>query len=171
MILVKILHRVLEELSVNSRLIVIDSCNFEDNEALTSGGALYTLGGTTSISNSEFNENTGRFGGVHYNDGSNVIASNNIYDSNSGDQGGTIYNNRNGGTINATNCTFEGNSAMWGGAIGDAGSVSNYTDCLFAGNQADNGGGAGLVGQGVGESLLADNVLNRRISETPIGVQ
>jgi parallel beta-helix repeat protein/predicted outer membrane repeat protein len=101
----------------------------------------------------------------------------------------TIYNDRGGGllitswldTLQITNCTFTGNSALarGGGIYSDSGNLSltnctftgnqavsdggggiyalhgelNLTDCTFTANQAGSGGGAGIRGNNCGLNL------------------
>ena len=65
--------------------------------------------------------------------------------------GGAIFNR--GGTVNATNCSFAGNTAMtpystysesdvlvYGGAIRNEAGQINLRSCAFLGNSASGGG-------------------------------
>lgn len=56
---------------------------------------------------------------------------------NKANTGGAIWNR---GTLNATGCTFDLNSATGTGGAINTDAVSTITDCLFSGNQAASGG-------------------------------
>jgi hypothetical protein len=107
------------------------------------GGGLFNNGGTVSISNSTFANNSA------------VAAPNSIAD------GGGLYNN--GGTVTISNSTFANNSAssgIGGGLFNNGGTVT-ISNSTFADNSASPAGG-GLVNDGgtvnIGGSIVANNV-------------
>ena len=102
--------------------INVTSCNFSNNHANISGGAMY-MAGKILIENSEFYDNSGKYGGA-------------------------IYMEYKGDYI-VRNSKFLKNSALYGGAIDllgidDEKSMTHvsFTSCEFANNFANYSGGA-----------------------------
>jgi predicted outer membrane repeat protein len=64
-----------------------------------------------------------------------------IKQGNPGNANGGGLQNFNAGTVNVTNCLFQGNVASNGGGISGRAGTLNVTNCTFTGNTATNGGG------------------------------
>jgi len=159
------------------------------------GGAIYSAGGTVTMVNCSFTSNTASSvtegnpsgqsaGGAIYQQAGALIlngvtfSTNNTYGGTfSGlatdgaySSGGAIFN---GGTLNATNCFFLGNSALassdfsqGGQAVGGAinnGGYATIASATFLGNSATGGGGAdsfgGSAGDAGGGALFNTNVV------------
>ena len=120
----------------------VADCRFEKNQ----GGAILSGSGDTTISNSTFEENqSGNAAGAAVQLTGNVKSTitgskflNNVTDN----QGGAVYVDH--GTLDITDCTFEKNSAGFGGAIAVADveklTIGSNTNCLD--NKAASCGGA-----------------------------
>ena len=122
-------------------LEVID-CRFENNQ----GGAIQSVSGNTTIADSTFGENqSGDAAGAAIQLIGNTectITGSNFSKNVTSNLGGAVYVDH--GTIDITDCTFEKNSAGYGGAIAvnevEKLTIGNNTNCL--GNEATSGGGA-----------------------------
>ena len=135
----------------NGVLTITDTW-FHSNSAAEDGGAIYNLGGTITISGSNFYGNsttsvTSGDGGAVANNGGTITISDSFFDWNSAAySGGAIFSEE--GNISVTNSEFRNQNAYNsdGGAIfiyasgGIVGSL--FTACTFKSNQADNHGGA-----------------------------
>lgn len=141
---------------LNEGTLAVNNCTFDTN-AGAYGGAICNTGGTVTVSESTFLNNSGGNGGGSIANipggGSTgaLIVLDSTFDGNttSGD-GAAIYNDDSGGlgaTATVTNCTFSGNTAIdMGGSIynfhGDGiGATATVTASTFSGNSASNGGG------------------------------
>ncbi len=137
---------------------LIRNCAFQNNSAVSFGGAMYNdgrTGGTSSPSliNCLFQNNTaGTYGGAINNNGnfsggtSSPILTNCAFQSNTaGSEGGAMFNTASGGTSSPilTNCSFQSNSAANGGAMTNNNTSSpRLTNCAFQNNAATVDGGA-----------------------------
>ena len=141
----------------------IINCTFDNNQVIghdsydrNVGGAISTYGGTVTVINSTFNNNYARFGGAlaieQYHGGMCVI--NSTFTNNEATRyGGAIYfDTVTPFTAEVYNSTFDGNTAMTGGAIfyGD-GVIDN---CSFANNKATREGGALVTS---GDEIITNN--------------
>ena len=117
------------------------NCRFEKNQ----GGAIQSRSGNTTIVNSTFEENqSGKAAGAAIQLAANVkcaITGSAFSGNVTNNMGGAVYVDH--GTLDITDCTFEGNSAGFGGAIAVADveklTIGNNTNCL--GNKATSCGG------------------------------
>ena len=122
-------------------LEVVD-CRFEKNQ----GGAIQSGSGNTTITNSTFEESqSGNAAGAAIQLTGNVkctITGSDFSENVTSNLGGAVYVDH--GTLDITDCTFEKNSAGFGGAIAvneiEELTIGNNTNCL--GNEATSGGGA-----------------------------
>ena len=93
----------------------VTDCRFEKNQ----GGAILSGSGDTTISNSTFEENqSGNAAGAAVQLTGNVkstITGSKFLNNSTDNQGGAVYVDH--GTLDITDCTFEKNSAGFGGAI------------------------------------------------------
>ncbi len=110
------------------------------------GGAIYTIGGDLSLSNSAIKSNVaGDIGGGIYSNDTNVTISDSSIIGNTAERshGGAIYFVSSDGshTFDILNSTFNNNtSAEDGGALKIAGGIVDITKSSFIGNQGDEGG-------------------------------
>ena len=119
----------------------VTDCRFEKNQ----GGAILSGSGNTTISNSTFEENqSGNAAGAAVQLTGNVkstITGSDFSGNATNNMGGAVYVDH--GTLDITDCTFEKNSAGFGGAIAVADvkklTIGNNTNCLD--NNASYGGG------------------------------
>ncbi|HUN58678.1 MAG TPA: right-handed parallel beta-helix repeat-containing protein [Candidatus Binataceae bacterium] len=125
--------------------LTVTNSTFSDNSAGDGGGGIYSAG-KLSVTNSTFNSNNGSdsSGGGIYNYGTATVAKS-TFDNNSADYGGGIENV---GTASVNNSTFVGNTATeeYGGGIDNEGSALTVTNSTFYNN---SGIGAGLSNLGV----------------------
>ena len=141
--------------SSGSSLIEKISGIFTRNSA-DKGGAISNAGtkdsGSVTIENSTFENNTAKTGGgaIHNMSKANMTITDSSFSGNTANKevndfgGGAIYNR---GTIDVSGTTFDGNSALYGGAlhnVGDDASSANatFTDVTFTNNEATKDGGA-----------------------------
>ena len=137
---------------------IIENCNFIDNYAFGSGGAVYL--GSGIIKNCIFVNNmvkTCHGGAIQFYFEGEVI--NCSFTNNRADKfcGGAIDFNRNS---KVTNCNFTNNSAKYGGAIAfEWNNIGTVTNCNFANNSAKYGGAIEFDGQGnvVNSSFTGNN--------------
>ncbi|WP_231483622.1 Ig-like domain-containing protein [Methanobrevibacter sp. YE315] len=123
----------------------IINCNFEDNTAEISGGAVYAGVGTTlEIINSNFINNRAQgangYGGAVFSNMTNDLISNcNFTNNYAKNTGGAIYSPI--GDCNLNDCNFYDNVAEnIAGAIYSVNGVYELTDCDFTNNAAESGG-------------------------------
>ncbi len=154
----------------SSDAVTFTDCDFDGNEAtIGGGGGLHFTDLTSgSVNHSRFNLNQSALGGGGVFLGSNTVVAFTLCDflsNQSGDHGGGVYTNSHetsfdqcifkaniaanvggglyvyGGLLVTVNqCSFNTNSAHWGGGIGNYTSSPTITTCHFFANQATNGG-------------------------------
>ena len=145
---------------------VINNCTFNENGVIseqdgepnigTKGGAIYSLGIDTNITNSEFNNNQAMIGGaILYQRGPNFLENNTFTGNNAVRYGGgAISSTRYGDTIN--NCTFKDNFAKgYGGAV--SADYPTITNSTFINNNAYHGGAIYTITANVSNSKFNDN--------------
>ncbi|WP_297898330.1 right-handed parallel beta-helix repeat-containing protein [Methanobrevibacter sp.] len=124
----------------------ITNCNFINNKASESGGALFIFSSefnNTIIANCNFINNTALNGGAIYNfEGEKNITNCTFINNTASSLGGAIYNENNVYN-NIKNCTFINNTGYSGGAIANNGTKSlDISNTIFFNNSATNYGGA-----------------------------
>jgi HYR domain len=139
-------------LTVNSGVsFTLNALAIAHGSALGSnGGGLDNKGGTVSITNSTFANNsdpTGGGGGLFNDIGGTVSITNSTFANNSveGHEGGGLENSR--GTVSITNSTFSGNSAGGGGGINNTLGTVKIGGSIVANNTGGNCSG-GVSDQG-----------------------
>jgi len=132
--------------SAGTRTLTITNCAVSGNsvskmDATVVGAGIYiSRGGTVNVIDSLISDNS--------------ASSNSLMVSGSGSDGGGIFNDISS-TLNITNSTFFGNSALGGGIASASGGAIynegtlNVTNSTFSGNIARGGGGRGGVGGGI----------------------
>jgi hypothetical protein len=142
-----------------------------DSSSGLNGAAIYNESSTLTVSNCVFSGNSAgiNLGGAIANVGryygnypnylgrpAHLYLINSIFENNSALEGGAVFNDGSSGcqstpalaTVVATNCTFRGNVAGFGGAIANGGfcgggtSIVQVANCTFTGNTGGNAGGA-----------------------------
>lgn len=128
----------------------IDSCLFENNVVVTSGGALTVgFGANVTIRNSDFRTNNARFGGAVFcqNDYTTLKVEKSEFSGNSAEVRGGALTVSAGVDVRTDNSLFIANVANNGGAINmleDSLDLTKLTAhrCIFESNIANNQGGA-----------------------------
>ena len=140
------------------------NCRFENNQ----GGAIQSGSGNTTIENSTFEENqSGNAAGAAIQLAANVkcaITGSAFSGNVTNNMGGAVYVDH--GTLDITDCTFEGNSAGFGGAIAvneiKELTIGNSTNCLD--NKAASGGGAIYANIATNINIVANSALCNNIA-------
>lgn len=159
------IHKIVAEHEILNT--TINKCTFDENGVITTqdgepnlgtkGGAIYSWGVDTHVTNSEFNNNIAMTGGaILYEKGPNHLE-NNTFKGNKAVRygGGAISSARFGDTIN--NCTFEDNFALgYGGAV--SADYPKITNSKFIGNEANHGGAICTITADISDSEFRDNV-------------
>ena len=119
------------------------NCVFSNNTTDNAGiGGGIGSQGTLTVTNCTFSANSSAGGGGIINDGGNASISNSTFTGNtSGDEAGAIFNNGLNGrsaTLALSNCTLSGNTALFGGGIGNLGQGGSakltVSNCTLSGN-------------------------------------
>ena len=127
---------------LNSGTLKITNCTFTNSKTKTSGGVI-TGGGSSTITNSKFNEcSAGDKGGVTF--GNNVVLKNSTFTKcTAGNMGGAVF----GSGVKIYDSTFVENVAGCGGAVGGKAYIynSNFKNCKStkaksAASSTDGGG-------------------------------
>ena len=104
----------------------VSNCTFTNNgnDGINYGGAIYNNcwnGGSLTVINSTFDNNTALYGGAIYNSGNSLSISHSNFSNNTGSAGGAIYNY---GISAVSDCYFTDNDAYTGGGIYNAGTFT-----------------------------------------------
>ena len=140
------------------------NCRFEKNQ----GGAIQSRSGNTTIVNSTFEENqSGNAAGAAIQLAENAectITGSDFSGNATNNMGGAVYVDH--GTLDITDCTFEKNSAGFGGAIAvneiKELTIGNNTNCLD--NKAASGGGAIYANIATNINIVANSALCNNIA-------
>lgn len=135
------------------------NCRFENNQ----GGAIQSGSGNTTIADSTFEENqSGNAAGaaIQLTANEKCTITGSAFSGNvTNNMGGAVYVDH--GTLDITDCTFEGNSAGFGGAIAvneiKELTIGNNTNCLD--NKAASGGGAIYANIATNINIVANSAL------------
>jgi parallel beta-helix repeat protein/predicted outer membrane repeat protein len=156
---------------------MLENCTFENNTAdYYSSGMHNDYNSSPTVINCTFTGNSGR--GMYNSTNSNPTVTNCTFTGNStrgmhnyesgptltdctfeNNTGGGIYNEWNNKYNNVTvliNCTFTGNTALYGGGMYNVWSNSTLTNCTFTGNTASDGGG---IYSSYGSTTLTDTTV------------
>ena len=145
--------------------VILESVQLLANHANDQGGAVYCYvgtGGTLTVSDSVFQNNTSLKGAAIYNDGCAATVSNSVFLTNQavGGLGGAVYN-ADTATLVVNNSRLQGNSALDGGGLYNAHGATATLNAVTL--EANNGGyGGGLENSGtvtVTRSLLNLNTV------------
>ncbi|MHC4981174.1 MAG: right-handed parallel beta-helix repeat-containing protein, partial [Planctomycetota bacterium] len=112
-----------------------------------SGGGMYNLNGSPTVTDCIFTANTASYGGGMFNVNSSPTVTNCIFSDNTALYGGGMYNVNSQPTL--TNCTFSGNQATITQGFGVGGAIYNQSfstvtlaNCSFTENTCNCGAGA-----------------------------
>ena len=141
---------------VSVAMVTVTNSTISGNSAGYEGGGITNYGAMTVINCTISGNSGGAYGGGVQNDGTLTVSDSIISNNSAGNaEGGGIYNEyESGGTVMVTNCTISGNSANYGGGIGNA--VSTHLTVMnstISGNSftfdhsggIDNGGDATIT--------------------------
>ncbi|MDO5308201.1 MAG: choice-of-anchor Q domain-containing protein [Planctomycetia bacterium] len=117
--------------------VTLRNCDFSNNTATASGGAIYNVGTLTVITSRFDNNQTQGAGGAIYNAGTLTLVNSSLTSNIAQTYGGALL--QNGVRMTSTNCTIAGNSASSGGGVyAQTGAVRLY-NLIVAQNTASNG--------------------------------
>ncbi len=141
------------------RSLTIENCQFVDNLASNSGGAVY-LDGPATVSGSTFSGNTTDLGGGAITARQPITVETSTFFGNTSEGPGGAFEVTAQGELTLTNSTVSGNTGTYGGGIHSYGSLT-LTSSTIADNTADWYGGGVYVSSGSTASfenmLVADN--------------
>ncbi len=147
----------------NSGTLTVRKCAFSANTSpYGHGGGIYNDGGTLTVSNSTFSDNSARDGGGGILNSKGVVEVNNcLFSDNTTDGGGGAIHNY-GGRLTVGKSTFSNNSASSGGAIYSLAGGWVYPATLTVGGSTFYGNAAtgGPTGRGGGIYFEGDGALN-----------
>ena len=150
----------------NDGTLTITSSNISGNSADV-GGAIHSVSGALSITDSTLNINTseGRGGGIWVGEGVKlVVKSDSIINGNTSEgNGGGIYND--GGSVEVIDSAINNNSSghVGGGIYCDFGS-HKITNSTINGNSAENGGG-GIDGFSCPATIINSIIINNSVNK------
>ncbi len=173
----------------NDGKLILNNCIFSNNRALDSGGAIYSISGSTlKVNNCFFSKNYApSLGGAIMNNG-DLNINNGIFNDNYGGNAGAIYNGSHGGTCNINDGTFTNNSASYDSAISNYGDLqitnsifqennstqdatinnnknATIVNCLFTQNTVENGLNPerGIITNSLSYSVSSTTIINSTI--------
>lgn len=147
--------------SENNLILNLTECNFTDNTADASAGAIYYKNSTVGIENSNFTNCRAVFGGALCDLDSQSSITDSNFNSNTAVKGGAIYKVYNNADIITSN--FWDNEAYYGGAIYfDDVDYANVSDGLFTDNTASQGADVYYVGDE--DNILFSNITSKNVS-------
>jgi predicted outer membrane repeat protein len=112
---------------------------FEENGKI----AIFNGGGTVTVANSIFRDNSTTFGigaAIDNENAGTVTVSDSIFEGNRAGNGGGAISSGEGGTLTVANSRFEGNSSSGRGGAIDSGEKLTVTRSTFTNNEALSGG-------------------------------
>ena len=148
--------------------VVLESVQLLNNTATNKGGAVHCYvgtGGTLTVSDSLFQNNTSKAGGAIFNDGCVAVISNSTFTTNQASSGGGglggALHNASPATLTVTNSLFQGNSALDGGGVYIAsGSTATLNTVTLKSNTGGYGGGLENGGTvTLNDSLVDSNIV------------
>lgn len=136
----------------------IESCSFQNNRAINSGGAINMADSSEIfVFNSYFAYNTAPTGGAIGSGFSQVHLTNCTFYRNEGSDVGGALVIHSSSMLNSTGCLFSENTGSSGGAIYSAISTISIRDSVFTNNEAAMGGALGF-------NAATGSILNSNIS-------
>ena len=127
--------------NLNGSNSALTSIQFEHNEAASSGGAVYNLASSPTLTGTVFSYNSAADGGAIYNMGSSPTLTGTVLLHNMAlSAGGAIHNLTSSPTL--TNTVLSANTAANGAALYNNGSNPSLVQALLSGNSATASGAA-----------------------------
>ena len=138
--------------------LTLDSLTVAHGKGFPSGGGAYiNPGGSLTIVNSIFSNNSASSVGGGVDSFGNLVITNSTFSTNSAvDTGGGVVVS--GGTLTMTNSTFSGNSSSYGGGVRNLGGVLTITKSIFSSNSASSYGGG--IYNPVGTLVIAESTFS-----------
>jgi predicted outer membrane repeat protein len=125
--------------------IILESVQLLNNYAPNQGGAVYCyigIGGTLTVNNSLFENNTSTNGGAIYNDGCTTTIRNTTFRTNQATGAGGAIHNAFAAPLQVNGSLFQANTALDGGGLfNDSGAAVTLHSVTFQSNTAGHGGG------------------------------
>ena len=153
--------------SDTATLLTILDCQFTGNQAFGDrGGAVYLVGGTSTITNSTFTLNEtfaispqGDGGALYLEEDCTITTC--TFTSNTAGRAGGAFSARGAVIVNLDGCLFDGNLGTGGGAFFTENQPTSmsFTDCIFSGNQSTTGRGGAVLSQAGVSGLTFSNCL------------
>ena len=112
----------------------VTNCIFNNNSGISGGGVYNDSGSNPTFNNCQFITNSSGFGGGMWNSESNPRLADCFFIGNAGTDGAGLYNFSCNPTL--TGCTFEENSSQSGGGISNRNSNPILINCTFNSNSA-----------------------------------
>lgn len=127
--------------ATSSGKVTVEDVTFDSNRGSSVGTLAFLFGTKATVTKSSFTKNLaiGGGGGIYSGPQSKLIASDCRFEGNSAIRGGGIE--MHSSDLEASKLVFVGNNAAFGGGIYFAKSESTVSDCTFLGNTAENGAG------------------------------
>jgi len=157
----------------NTGTLTVTGSTLANNHGLvgSDGGAIATIGGTTTVRTSLITGNSAFDGNGLSMQGGTLIVDRTTVTGNTGPNlGGGIYTHTNGvvaPVLYVTNSTISGNSATGGGGVyAEFSSIATFTNVTISGNNVTGGGnrGGGISFDGtsvtIANTLIANNTVN-----------
>ena len=132
---------------MNAGKLVVDNTDFNDNTAVSTGGAINVVNfaNAVTVTGSRFNRNSASDGGAVHVKATTctlTVTDSNFTENSASGQGGAIYTQNEGVTTNIDNVIFAKNTAKDGAALVNKLGTSNIEKATFEDNVASNQGGA-----------------------------
>jgi CSLREA domain-containing protein len=133
------------------------------------GGGIWNEGGTLTVTNSTFSNNSAANGGGIFNAGTLIVTDSTFSGNSATSDGGGITNGSNS-TATVTNSTFSGNSANAGGGIENNSGTLTVTNSTFSGNSGSVSGGAAISTWKGAATPPTTTIRNTILANSPSGV-
>ncbi len=127
-------------ISSDSSSLIINNTTFTQNKAAVNGGAISFNNGSLELSNSNFSQNSSVWGGGIISNKSEIDLLDCLFTENTSEHGGAVsigFSN-----LNINKVSFEQNASIWGGAISATNTSLTLDSCLFSQNTASGEAGA-----------------------------
>jgi CSLREA domain-containing protein len=138
----------------NEAQLTLVNITVADGYEASYGGGIANWGGSVTIANSTFRNNSSDLGGGIYNEGLLTITDTYLAHNHASGYGGVIYNKHNG-TLTLQGGHIRDNDAIDGGGIYNSGSLYIGNNCDVRLNSA-TGDGGGIYNNEIGEMTIVD---------------
>jgi predicted outer membrane repeat protein len=138
----------------------IENCLFENNEAPSSGAAIYNSDNVNfEVVNSIIRGSKGNYASGVANYGAQGVFENCVFEQNNATNGGAAASNGFKGNVKYKNCTFNENTAAFGGAIFTQNDTTRLEieGCTFFANTVEGEGGALFVNGNIATKITGSD--------------